>query len=72
VGRSDNDRQLVFLNGRPVDLPQVGRSASPKGCAARFLLRRRRRFLLPVLPFIFFVGVCGCSSLATTSPLAHA
>jgi DNA mismatch repair protein, C-terminal domain len=25
VGRSDNDRQFIFLNGRPVDLPKVGR-----------------------------------------------
>jgi DNA mismatch repair protein PMS2 len=25
VGRSDNDRQFTFLNGRPVDLPKVGR-----------------------------------------------
>ena len=23
VGRSDNDRQFVFCNGRPVDLPKV-------------------------------------------------
>lgn len=24
VGRSDNDRQFIFLNNRPVDLPKVG------------------------------------------------
>lgn len=25
VGRSDNDRQFIFCNGRPVDLPKVTR-----------------------------------------------
>lgn len=25
VGRSDNDRQFVFCNGRPVDLPKITR-----------------------------------------------
>lgn len=25
VGRSDNDRQFIFCNGRPVDLPRVSK-----------------------------------------------
>jgi DNA mismatch repair protein PMS2 len=26
VGRSDNDRQFIFCNGRPVDLPRVSKA----------------------------------------------
>lgn len=26
VGRSDNDRQFIFCNGRPVDLPKITRT----------------------------------------------
>jgi DNA mismatch repair ATPase MutL len=28
VGRSDNDRQFVFCNGRPVDLPKISRTVN--------------------------------------------
>lgn len=32
VGRADNDRQFLYLNGRPVDLPKVVEYCMAMGC----------------------------------------
>jgi DNA mismatch repair protein PMS2 len=51
VGRSDNDRQFTFLNGRPVDLPKVG----------RVLNEVRGTLHQTVLGFLFGISCCSMS-----------
>ena len=43
VGRSDNDRQFVYCNGRPVDLPKITRAMNEvcsilKKCCSMFMV----------------------------------
>jgi len=43
VGRSDNDRQFIFLNNRPVDLPKVSGLCAFSSLGARGFLKANER-----------------------------